>query len=319
MQLHQLEYLVAVADDGSFTRAASRLHVAQPGVSAQIRRLESELGQTLFDRSGRSVRVTDAGAAVLPLARTALAAVAEIRAAADELSGVLRGHVAVGMMTSCPPGAITGALAALHRRHPQVRITLIESPTAELIAGLHSAAVDLAVIGFRSPPQGLHVEVINDDVLGAAVRADHPLARRNSVALRSLAEHELICLPGGSGIRESLDEGCAAAGVAARVTLEASNPEVVADLAASGLGVGVLPESYARTRGDVHVVRVERPTLRGAVGVAWRSEGRLSSAAAALIDVWRTRRAAVTGSARPASAASAAAVVAPRRASRRPT
>src|SRR6185295_2039888 len=99
MELRQLEYLVAVADDASFTRAAARLHVAQPGVSAQIRRLERELGQPLLERSG-GVRPTAAGEAVLPHARAAIAAVAAVRHAVDDLAGLVRGRVAMGVVTS---------------------------------------------------------------------------------------------------------------------------------------------------------------------------------------------------------------------------
>src|SRR5215207_1517289 len=101
MELRQLEYFVAVAEEGSFTRAAARVHVAQPGVSAQVRQLERELGQLLLDRSGRSVRLTEVGAAVLPYARAALEAVTGARLAVDEMTGLLRGHVAVGMLTAC--------------------------------------------------------------------------------------------------------------------------------------------------------------------------------------------------------------------------
>ena len=100
MELRQLEYFVAVAEEANFTRAAGRLHVAQPGVSAQIRRLERELGEELLDRSERAVRVTDVGAAVLGYARAALAAVDGARRAVDELTGLVRGHVAVGTVTS---------------------------------------------------------------------------------------------------------------------------------------------------------------------------------------------------------------------------
>ena len=92
MELRQLQYLVAVAEEASFTRAAAKAHVAQPGVSAQIRRLEAELGQALLDRSGGTVRVTEAGAAVLPYARAALAAVAAIRDTVDALAGLVSGH-----------------------------------------------------------------------------------------------------------------------------------------------------------------------------------------------------------------------------------
>jgi DNA-binding transcriptional LysR family regulator len=290
MELHQLEYLVAVAEETSFTKAAARLRVAQPGVSAQIRRLERELGHELFDRSGRTVRLTDAGAAIVPLARAALSAVAQIGVVADELRGVLRGHVTVGMMTSCPPDVITGALAAFHDEHPGIGIRLTEAPSVELLASLRDGAIDLAVIGFTSPPErGIHVEIINDDVLAAAVKPGHAVASRTTTSLRALVDHDLICLPRGSGIRASLDEGCAAARVQTRVALEASNPEIVADLAALGLGVAVLPESYARTRDDLHLLRLSRPTLRARVGVAWRTDG-LSAAATALIAMWQSRR-----------------------------
>ena len=291
MELHQLEYLVAVAEEASFTKAAARVHVAQPGVSAQIRRLERELGQELFDRSGRSVRPTEAGAAVLPLPRAALSTVAAIGAVADELRGVLRGHIAVGMMTSCPADVITGTLAAFHDKHPGVDITLIEAPSADLLAGLRDSAIDFAVIGFASPPgRGIHAEIINDDVLVAAVERHHALAARTSMSLRALVDHDIICLPRGSGIRAGLDEGCAAARVQPRVALEASNPEVVAGLAALGLGVAVLPESYARTRDDLHLMRLSRPTLRARVGVAWRDDDRLSPAASALVTLWQHRQ-----------------------------
>src|SRR5919198_975170 len=101
MELRQLRYFVTVSQEASFTRAAAKLHVAQPGVSAQIRQLERELGHDLLDRSGRTVRPTEVGAAVLPYARAALEAVDGARLAVDELTGLVRGHVAVGMVTAC--------------------------------------------------------------------------------------------------------------------------------------------------------------------------------------------------------------------------
>src|SRR3954452_1135866 len=101
MELRQLEYFVAVAEEASFTRGAARVHVAQPGVSAQIRQLERELGQELLDRSGRTIRLTEVGAAVLPYARAALGAVTGAREVVYDLTGLLRGRVTVGMLIAC--------------------------------------------------------------------------------------------------------------------------------------------------------------------------------------------------------------------------
>ena len=120
MELRQLQYLVAVAEEASFTRAAAKVHVAQPGVSAQIRRLERELGEELLDRSGRTVRLTEVGAAVMPYARAALAAVAGARLAVDELGGLLRGHVAMGVVTLSSFAELPALLADFHRDHPDV-------------------------------------------------------------------------------------------------------------------------------------------------------------------------------------------------------
>ena len=114
MELRQLEYFVAVTEEAGFTRAAARLHVAQPGVSAQIRQLERELGQPLFDRSGRTVRLTEAGEAVLPYARAALAAVDGARRAVDELTGLLRGHVTIGTIDWIQSLDLPGLLAGFH-------------------------------------------------------------------------------------------------------------------------------------------------------------------------------------------------------------
>src|ERR1700728_2194821 len=120
MELRQLEYFVAVVEEANFTRAAERLHVAQPGVSARIRQLERELGAPLLDRSARAVRLTEAGAAVLPHARAALHAAASARVAVDELAGLLRGHISVGAVAAGGPINLADRLADFHRDHPGV-------------------------------------------------------------------------------------------------------------------------------------------------------------------------------------------------------
>src|SRR5262245_24643763 len=117
MELRQLEYFVAVAEEANFTRAAQRVHVAQPAVSAQIARLERELGQPLFDRSRRAVRLTAAGEAALPFARQALRAVADVSTAVDEVGELVRGSVTIGTVTAHNVD-MPELLAAFHTAHP---------------------------------------------------------------------------------------------------------------------------------------------------------------------------------------------------------
>jgi len=285
MELHQLEYFVAVAEEGSFTRAAARVHVAQPGVSAQIRRLESELGQQLLDRSGRSVRLTEAGAAVLPFARAALGAVASARLAVDELAGLVRGQVSVGMVSGCSIPVMPELLAAFHERYPGVSIALREDDSDRLAGLLGEGRMDLALIGSAGPAgAGLQTVVVADEPLVAAVSQADPLTARTRLAVGGLRDRPLICLPRGTGVRAALEAACGRAGFEPRIVLEASALPMVAQLASRGLGVAILPASAARAREPgLHVLEIGRPPVRSRLELAWHPATATSPAAAALI------------------------------------
>jgi DNA-binding transcriptional LysR family regulator len=289
MELRQLEYLVAVAEEANFTRAAARLHVAQPGVSAQIRRLEAELGQPLLDRSARAVRPTEAGAAVLPYARAALAAVANTRLVVDELAALTRGHVSVGMLTSVPFD-LAGLLADFHDDHPAVEITLAEATSDQLLDAIHTGRLDLALIGsVNMRPAGIETQIVADEPLVAAVAHNRALAAKTSTTLQALRERPLISLPRGTGLRSRFDDACARAGIRPRIAFEASDPQILAQLAARGLGVAILPQSLTDAHPDLlHALTITRPRIRAHIELAWRAEGPTSPAARALIDHART-------------------------------
>jgi DNA-binding transcriptional LysR family regulator len=286
MELRQLEYLLAVSEEASFTKAAARLHVAQPGVSAQIRQLERELGQTLLDRSGRSVRPTDVGAAVLPYARAALRAVAGVRLAVDELAGLVRGHVAVGMVTSCLSLVdLPLLLADFHRHHPDVEITLTEANSDRLLDWLRDGELDVAVVGaVGRARRWIATHAAADEALVAAVSHDDPLAACAEITLTALRERALISLPRGTGLRASIDGACSQAGFQPHIAFEASDPNVLARFAARGFGVAILPASIARAHpADLHPIAITSPRLRARLELAWRAEGPTSPAARALV------------------------------------
>lgn len=280
MELHQLEYFVAVAEEGGFTRAAGRLRIAQPGVSAQVRKLERELGQPLLDRSGRAVRLTAAGRAVLPYARAALAAVEGARQAVDELTGLTRGRVAIGTVTSHGVD-LAGILADFNALHPAVEITLVEDAAERLVDAVREGRLDAAIVAYAGTPEGLDVHVIVDEPIDAAVWPGHELAGRDTIPLAALRDRALICLPRGGGIRAILDAACAEAGFAPRVAFEAGSPAVLEQLAARKLGIAILPSSIARNRPHLHALRIVRSQLRGRLGLAWRLGGPTSPAASA--------------------------------------
>lgn len=284
MELRQLEYFVTVAREQNFTRAAEKLRVAQPGISAQIRQLERELGQPLLDRSGRVTTLTQAGQAVLPFARAALGAVASARVAVDELSGLLRGRVAVGMVVQCASLDLPGLLAAFHQRHPAIQITLSEDSSDQLADGVRDGTYDLAFLGLGAQaPAGLALQVVSDEPVVAAVSAQE-VTCPEVVGLADIADRTLISLPLGTGLRSAVDAAYASAGLQPRVAFEASDPRMLARLAARGLGLAFLPTSVARGHGTgLQVMAVRDPEIRGRLALAWRAEDPVSPAARALI------------------------------------
>ena len=292
MELHQLEYFVAVAEEASFTRAASRVHVAQPGVSAQVRRLESELGQQLLDRSGRSVRLTEVGSAVLPFARAALDAVANARLAVDDLAGLVRGQVTVGMVSGCALPALAELLAGFHDRHPGVAIALVEDNSDRLVERLRDGRLDLALIGWaEQTPADIDSVVLVDEELVAVVAPGHPLAGTGAgagaragagaITIRQLRDLPLVSLPRGTGVRTALDAACAAAGFTPRIVFEASALPMVVELAGRGLGLAVVPASIPNGPG---ILRLTDPQLRSRLELAWPSAPAANPAARALIE-----------------------------------
>jgi DNA-binding transcriptional LysR family regulator len=274
MELHQLEYFVAVAEEASFTRAAERVHVAQPGVSAQVRRLESELGQRLLDRSGRSVRLTETGSAVLPFARAALDAVAKARLAVDELAGLVRGQVTVGMVSGCALPVLAELLASFHKQYPGVAIALTEDNSDRLIEMLKDGRLDLALIGTAGTDgnEKISTAVLIDEELVAAVPPGHPLASAGTITIKALRDVPLVCLPRGTGVRAALDAACAAAGFEPRIVFEASALPMVVTMAAQGLGLAVVPASVANTAqadGAPVMVPITNPGVRSRLELAW--------------------------------------------------
>jgi DNA-binding transcriptional LysR family regulator len=182
--------------------------------------------------------------------------------------------VRVGMVTSGPAVTLTELLASFHRAHPGVAITLSESDSASLLAAVRDGTLDLACASLGpAPAPGIETRVFIDEPIVAAVSHEHALAARESIALDELGEHTLICLPRGTGIRAILEE----AGFRARVAFEAGDPGVLAQLAARGLGVAILPAPVAT---GLHMLELG---LRGQIALAWRAGGPSSPAARALV------------------------------------
>ncbi|HEY2600407.1 MAG TPA: LysR substrate-binding domain-containing protein [Thermoleophilaceae bacterium] len=276
MELRQLRYLAAVARHGSFTLAAQELHVAQPAVSQQVRRLEQELGVELLSRTTRRVLVTEAGELALARAGRILADADALREEIDELHGLLRGTLALGVIPAV--GALDPAplLARFRARHPAVDIRLIETTLAETLDQLRADRLDVC-FAFCLPEragEGIAGERLFDEELALMVASGHPLAARRRVRLESLAGEPLIAPIAGASLRLALDEALEKAGAPVHVAYESNEAATVRALTAQGLGVSVLPRSFADNPGPELVPIAIVPKLpRVPVSVLYR-EGR---------------------------------------------
>jgi DNA-binding transcriptional LysR family regulator len=249
MNLRQLRYAVALAEAQSFTKAAGNEYVVQSALSQQLRKLEDELGVALFERTTRSVALTPAGEALLPLMHQVLAGVDQIKFDAQALSGTVAGRLTVGMMEVPSESLDVAALmATFHARYPEVSVTLRSGGSDLLIEAVRDRKLDVAVVGSNvSTPTGrLTFTELFTEPLVAVLPSSHALAGRRSVLLDQLAALPFIDFPPGYGLRHETDRGFA--GVTRRVAFEVTRVDEVIQFVSQDLGVALLPESVAISR-----------------------------------------------------------------------
>lgn len=283
MELRQLVYFDAIIRHGGFTRAAEQLHVAQPAVSAQIRRLETELGVTLLERTTRRVRLTQAGELLLGRARRALGELDGARADLAELADVLRGRVRIGALQATGPFDLPAALAGFHARYPGVELSLRSGRLRELLAALDADEIDLAIGPLRDEvPDRFTAHALFTEELVLLTALGHPLAHQGALPLGAVRDDPFICLPAESGLRAILDRSAAEAGFVAHVPFEDVNLTRIRDLVAHGLGVALLARSVADAPGPPVVTHPLLPTgLRRRVGLLHHRHRPLPAAARA--------------------------------------
>src|SRR5277367_4941860 len=221
MDLRQLRYLVALAEERHFSRAAARENIAQPALSQQIRRLEDELGLTLVQRTTRRVAITEAGTVLVGRARRILAEVDAAEAEMQQLRGVFSGHITVGAMHTMGPVDVSLALALFHARHPAVELTAREQSSEELAEMLRVDELDLAFLSVteRIESHGLSLLQLVSEELVVVMPHGHRLAARRRVRMRELAGDEFISYRAGSRLRELLESAGSHAGFEPQVRL----------------------------------------------------------------------------------------------------
>lgn len=280
MELQQLRYFVAVAERRHFTRAAAALGVAQPSVSKQIRRLEADLGDALFDRTPGGVALTDAGTVLLPWAKRVLADLDAARAEVAGLATLEGGRLSVGATPSISTVLLPPILAEFHRAHPGVTLAVHEAGSRDLVARLEAGDLDLALVVLPVPHDDVlaTTPVLREDLV-LAVPAGHPLAGRRAVRVAELRGVPLVMFREGYDLRATTIAACEAAGFHPIFAVEGAEMDGVLRMTAAGIGVAVVPGIVVERGGPLVAIRLTEPTLSRSIGLAHHRGRRRSRAA----------------------------------------
>ncbi len=242
MEMHQLRYFVAVAETGSFSRAAERCHISQPSLSQQIIKLESRLGQRLFDRLGRRVVLTDAGRLLLDHATAILAEVEQVERQMRDATHMVQGKLAVGAIPTVAPYLLPSAIELFLRRYPDVEIMLQEDVTQQLLAATVAGEIDLAIVALPVADTRLRVEPLFTEPLWLAMPRGHRLARRKRVRLEDLRAERFILLSEMHCLGEQVASFCRQREFEPKVACRSAQLPTVLALIAAGQGVSLIPE-----------------------------------------------------------------------------
>jgi LysR family transcriptional regulator, transcription activator of glutamate synthase operon len=290
MEIRQLAYVEAVARHRHFTRAAEELHVAQPALSQQIRKLEAELGTALFERTSRRVLPTEAGEAVAARARRVLAEVEGARSEVEGLRGLIRGRVSIGALLPAGEIYVPELLVSFGAEFPGVDVTLFAGTAGDLLEHLARDEVDVAflLVAGEMPPRIETLPLSSEELVAVFPPTAAPSAK--SVGPETLAGGAPLVTPrSGSAIKNALDAYLERAGLDARVSLESGDPFLLRCLVSEGFGTAVLPRSLTAMPGPAVEVRALRPSIRLPVVLGWRQDRHLPPPATAFVDFVRRR------------------------------
>lgn len=256
MELHQLRYFCAVAEAGSFSRAAEQSHVSQPSLSQQILKLEDELGARLFDRLGRSVRLTEVGQTFLPRARAVLRELEAARGDVVEQKDSIGGCATVGVIPTVAPYFLPQRLASFSRKFPQVRLTVVEEITPVLLEQLRAGKVDVAVLALPVRGHEFETAPLLTERFFAALPEGHKLAARRELSLKELRAEPFLLLRDGHCFRDSAIAACDRARLRPQVIFESGQFSSLLSMVGAGMGISIVPAMAVEKKSRCRYVRI---------------------------------------------------------------
>jgi LysR family transcriptional regulator, hydrogen peroxide-inducible genes activator len=286
LKLKDLRYLVAVADTRHFGRAAERSFVSQPTLSAQLKKLEEYLGVQLIERAPKRVQLTAAGEEIVERARRILDASDEIVELARGHRDPLAGRLRLALLPTIGPYLLPNVAARLRKQLPRLELMLYEYQTDPMLEKLHSGEIDVGILAFPVPMDGLDSHELYKEPFTVAMPSAHKLAQRNTIKVDDLAHETLLLLEDGHCLRDQALDICSSTDVHEKQDFRATSLETLRQMVASGVGITLLPElagrgAYGAARG-VTIKPFARPVPSRTIGAVWRKSTARRAAIAAL-------------------------------------
>ncbi len=272
--LRQLEFLCAIADHGSFSRAAESCHVTQPTLSAAIKEVEGLLGVQLIERESRGASLTQAGEAAVERARSILSDTEDLVSAARQAGAPLSGSFRLGAIPTIAPFLLPRTLKALRKAHPGLKLYLREDQTERLIEALRARKLDAALIALPWDASGIVTMELGDDEFMLVAPTDHDLMRSAELSSSDLADEDLLLLEDGHCLRDHALSVCRLPSKRSGADVTATSLPTLVHMVAGGLGISLLPklaiDAGVTSGADVELRPFKTPMIGRRIGIAWR-------------------------------------------------
>jgi DNA-binding transcriptional LysR family regulator len=250
MELRQLQYALQIAVERNFSRAAEKLHIAQPSLSQQLSKLEKEIGVLLFQRTTNSVEVTHAGVLFMEKAQKILDMVEQLKREMEDISQMRKGRLVVGSLPITGAHLLPLVLPVFQSRYPEIDVVLIEETSSSLEQLTINGQADISLLSLPLADEALAYEPVVEEQIMLAIPQQHPLARQETkqpVRLETLQDEPFIALKKGQGFRQITIDLCQSAGFTPQIVFESSNIETVQSLVAAGMGIAFVPNMVSRS------------------------------------------------------------------------
>lgn len=271
MNLRDLEYLVAVADHMHFGKAAKAVHVSQPTLSMQLKKLEEYLGVKCFERAGKRVLLTPSGQELCHKARNIVTQARELKELAKSRQNPLGGDFYLGAFPTLAPFILPLIVPHIRKALPSLKLFLVEEKTSEIMAKLVAGKIDAALVALPVEERGVEYLPLFTDPFMLAVPEGHRLAKRRQASMSDINHEELLLLEEGHCLRAQALEVCSIAGAAESQQFRATSMETLRQMVASGVGITLIPKMASRKDDGVVYIPFKEKKLARSIGLVWRS------------------------------------------------